>query len=207
MKILTVTDKDAARKLPKYDWPERLVYQTPASHRVFSKQSVEQDGDEKLVTNEDNHFVFIRPKVIVESSGSVWASETVRLRQTFPDLFEVKNDLSNYSPGFRSSCAILHDAVFIYHDMSEEKDLDKICGSVSCEHRQYEKIRLNHIYNQRIKVTETAEGQIQNDAEKELFAQRIIPLIHNLQTHVRQAIDIFDDTDTEDCREKIRRYK
>lgn len=31
LKILTVTDADKARKLPKYDWPEELVCQTPGS--------------------------------------------------------------------------------------------------------------------------------------------------------------------------------
>ena len=30
-KILTVAEVDKARKLPKYDWPQQLVYQTPAS--------------------------------------------------------------------------------------------------------------------------------------------------------------------------------
>ena len=44
---------------------------------------------EKLITNEDSHFVFVRPKAIVVSSGSTWASETVWLRQRSPDNFEI----------------------------------------------------------------------------------------------------------------------
>ena len=38
-RILTPTDVDKARALPKYDWPEKLVYQTPGAHRIFSKSS------------------------------------------------------------------------------------------------------------------------------------------------------------------------
>ena len=37
-KIITLTDVDKAIKLPKYDWPERLVHITPAAHRVFTKE-------------------------------------------------------------------------------------------------------------------------------------------------------------------------
>ena len=75
--ILTMTDVDKARKLPKYDWPEKLVYQTPGAHRVFAKEAAMTDkGEEKLITTDDNHFVFVRPKAIVDSSGTTWASET-----------------------------------------------------------------------------------------------------------------------------------
>ena len=50
-------------KLPKYDWPQALVYQIPGSHRVMTKESIrDKDGHEKLVTDIDNHTVFIRPK-------------------------------------------------------------------------------------------------------------------------------------------------
>ena len=35
---------------------------------------------EKVVTDSDHHFIFVRPKSIIGSSGTVWASETVKLR-------------------------------------------------------------------------------------------------------------------------------
>ena len=31
-RILMLSDVNKARKLPKYEWPERLVYITPGSH-------------------------------------------------------------------------------------------------------------------------------------------------------------------------------
>jgi O-acetyl-ADP-ribose deacetylase (regulator of RNase III) len=38
-RILTLSDATKAKKLPKYDWPEKYVYQTPGSHRVMTKES------------------------------------------------------------------------------------------------------------------------------------------------------------------------
>lgn len=113
IKFFTLSDIEKARKLPKYDWPEKLVYQTPASHRIFTKQSVPEE-DEKLVTKDDNHYVFVRPKSVVGSSGSVWARETVKLlRQMEPDVFEIRTEVNNYSIDFRKACAILHDSTFM----------------------------------------------------------------------------------------------
>ena len=68
-KNLTLSDVEKARKLPKYDWPEKLVYQTPTSHRVMEKtSSKDSEGAEKLINEFDSHFVFIRPKSIIGSS-------------------------------------------------------------------------------------------------------------------------------------------
>ena len=109
------TDVDKARALPKYDWPEKLAHQTPGAHTIFSKSSTMSDvGEERLITDEDSHFVFVRPKAIVGSSGSTWASETVRLRQRNPDNFEVKGSGQNYSVQFRQSFALVHNAFFHY---------------------------------------------------------------------------------------------
>lgn len=40
LKILTSSDDSKARKLPKYDWPEKMVYVTPGSPRIFPRSSV-----------------------------------------------------------------------------------------------------------------------------------------------------------------------
>lgn len=80
VKILTLAD-EGARQLPKYDWHEKMVYQTPAAHRIMTKKVITMsDGSEKLVTENDEHIVILRPKAYVTSSGSTWASETHRLR-------------------------------------------------------------------------------------------------------------------------------
>ena len=145
-RILTPTDVEKARTLPKYDWPEKLVYQTPGAHRIFSKTSTMSDvGEEKLITEEDSHFVFVRPKAIVASSGSTWASETVRLRQRNPNAFEVEASGESYTAQFRRSCAIINNACFLYQDMTETKDYIKATGLEHCIYTCYENERLENL--------------------------------------------------------------
>ena len=150
LRILTLSDHSKARKLPKYDWPEKMVYVTPGSHRVFTKSSVMNESEEKLITEEDRHYVFVRPKAIVGSSGTVWASETLRLRHEDPLAFEVEEltpGSPQYSLGFRKCCARLHDDLFLYYDMTESGDLDKITGETesNCKFFTYEKERAKHL--------------------------------------------------------------
>ncbi len=68
-RILTPVAEERAKKLPVHDWPERLVCVTPSTHRVFSKESKILNDKEKLFTKDDNHFVFVRPKHYIGSSG------------------------------------------------------------------------------------------------------------------------------------------
>ena len=108
-RILTSSDAQKARELPKYDWSEKLVYQTPGAHRIFTKSSTMSDTSEKLVTDDDNHFVFVCPKAIVGSTGTLWASETIRLRQRHPDIFQVADETKPlYSTDFRKTCSSIH---------------------------------------------------------------------------------------------------
>ena len=78
-RILTLSADERVRKLPLHGWPERKMYITPSAHRIFSKVGKMIEDNEKLITDEDYHFVFTRPKFFIGSSGSVWACETVNL--------------------------------------------------------------------------------------------------------------------------------
>ncbi len=37
-RILAVSAEERSRKLPKYDWPEKMVYITPSTHRILHKE-------------------------------------------------------------------------------------------------------------------------------------------------------------------------
>ena len=83
-KIFCPQDKEKVHGLPKYDFPDSTLYQTPGSHRILQKvpQTISEDGqDEKLSRdpNWDHHNVYIRPKVTQDSSGLTWSSEDVDL--------------------------------------------------------------------------------------------------------------------------------
>ncbi len=101
--IFTLTDEEKSWKLPKYDWPEKLVYQTPAAHRIFTKESVMKEEEEKLVTKDDNHIVFIHPKAFAPTSGTSYKNESVFIRQEMPNIVEVQADkcgATEYSESF-----------------------------------------------------------------------------------------------------------
>ena len=123
------------------------MYQTPRTHRIFTKESTMSDiGKENLVTDEDSHFVFVRPKAIVGSSGSTsWTSETVRLRQRNLDLFEGQGNNQKYSAIFRQVCAVIHDSFFLYQDMTKEEDLLNATGLNQCMYTGYENERLRNL--------------------------------------------------------------
>ena len=79
VKILTLSDSSRARKLPLHDFPEAKVYCTPAAHLIMRKATTEVEGSvEKLITQEDTHFVFSRPKHYTPSHGTTWANEDIR---------------------------------------------------------------------------------------------------------------------------------
>ena len=116
-KTLTLSDVNKAKKLPKYDWPEKHVYQTPGSHRVMTKESIkDKNSCKKLIIVLDHHTVFVRPKAIIGSSGTVWVSEMVRIRHENPRICQVGENIlesKTYTESFTSCCSMIHDLMII----------------------------------------------------------------------------------------------
>lgn len=159
VKILTLA-REGARQLPKYDWLEKMMYQTPATHRILNKQGIDVNGQEKLVSIADEHFVFIRPKHIVNSSGTTWANETHRLRCEFPDSFEVIKDEYIASKELRSFISALYGDVYLFRDMSEKDDIEKLTNSPSCRYKKYEERRLSHLLDRIDKAEAKFEAEV-----------------------------------------------
>ena len=104
LKTLQLSDLE---QLLKYDWPETLMYVTPGSHRIMTKDSViSAEGVESLVTKTDYHFCFCRPKAFIGSYATTWYSENVRVRHEYPSCLEVDpstiQGFETYSKEFRS---------------------------------------------------------------------------------------------------------
>ena len=200
-----MTTYDTARHLPKYDWPEKMVYQTPAAHRIMEKEVVEVDGKPTLSTSSDHHIVITRPKAYVDSGGSTWASESVRLRADMPNVFEVPGSGRQVDTEVRSYCARLHDAVFLYKDMTMEDDYTKVTVRAECQYRSYEELRTNKLLSELETATDTVEmtdglsaiGKVLMDTVK-ASAKTLESKIHSLQHCCRHGQDctaIFEDVD------------
>ena len=128
-KIFCPQDKHQVHGLPKYDFPDSTLYQTPGSHRLLQKIPQVTSGIEKLARdpNFDHHHVYIRPKITQDSSGLTWSSEDVDLIIKEPFLTSVSDPDCHLSK-YQFSClraVQLELKLFILMQSSEdEKFLD-----------------------------------------------------------------------------------
>lgn len=112
---------------------------TPGAHRIFTKTAVEIDGEEKLKMEKDNSFCFMRPKAMVSSSGTSWASENMRLQHENPQMFHVKKgDECLYTGCFQSVVTMIRDKARHFLDSTVENDIKNITAQNGCKFRQYE---------------------------------------------------------------------
>ncbi len=154
------------------------------------------DTVEKLVTKDDNHFVFVRPKAYVGSSGTVWASETIRLCQRHPDIFEVLDERNQlYSSSFRKTCSKIYCACFLYVDMTEHGDIVKGTGKCDCEYTQYERTRFKNLKKEILRAFSSEETS-HSEGETTFISKRVIPetniLLKELEVCLK-AEDIPED--------------
>lgn len=125
-----------------------MFYQTLSTHRILKNEAVNIDGVERLKSVGDRHIVYVRPKAYVDSSGTTWANETVQMRHDIPEEFEIRIPDSTivnrrqYSKGMRKVSSRLHDNLYLFIDMSEKDDVQKVSRSHNCPYRSYEHLRL-----------------------------------------------------------------
>ena len=152
-RILAPSAVARARKLPKYDWPQKMFYQTPSTHKILKNEAVNIDGVERIKSVGDRHIVYVRPKAYVDSSGTTWANETVQMRHDIPEEFEIRIpdstivNRSQYSKGMRKVSSRLHDNLYLFTDMSEKDDVQKVSRAHNCPYRSYEHLRLVKVKN------------------------------------------------------------
>ena len=98
-KIYCPQDKEKRHGIPKYDFPDSTLYQTPGSHRILQKLPMSDStdhGKEKLARDPDwdFHHVYIRPKITQDSSGLTWSSEDVDIiiKEPFITSMKMKSD-------------------------------------------------------------------------------------------------------------------
>ena len=152
-----------------------------------TKESIkDKDGHEKLVTDVDNHTVFI--EAIIGSSGSFWASEVVRLRHMKGSSFNVNEkllDYPEYTNSFGTYCAMVHDFTYQYFDMTTKQDLKKISSDLNVKSKPffiYEQKRLEVLHN-RLQLTNAKALEIENamtNGEKTLLIDIIKPVVDKI---------------------------
>lgn len=99
-------------------------------------------GKERMILQDDQSVVTVRPKHYIGSSGSVWASEKVFLRSEHPNLYDIEG--SSFDPLLRKFTAMVRDHVFYFLDTTDKGDVSCITNNASCQFRVYEKSRIEH---------------------------------------------------------------
>ena len=107
----------------------------------------EIEGENNLVNNDDQTVVVIRPKYYIGSSGSIWASDYVRICHEHPSLFQELslNAISNVLNKF--VCRI-HDMLFYFANITMKEDVQSETTEPSCQYRQYGEEKLNWLLQQ-----------------------------------------------------------
>lgn len=87
-KVVQRADATKQRVLPKYDFPVNLVNATPGVSWFMKYEVIKEDQVKEIIKIvESDVVVFNRPKAFVGSSGSVWASEYMTMKQSDTVLF------------------------------------------------------------------------------------------------------------------------
>ena len=86
--IYDVSDPSKQKALPQHDFFENKVHQTPSYFRFIRGKVANIDEEQKFVHQEDQTVVTVRPKSYTGSSGSVWASDQLKIKWEVPQLFE-----------------------------------------------------------------------------------------------------------------------
>ncbi len=150
--IFDVADPQKQKQLPQHDFnSEPKVHQTHSSFR-FIRGNVEKIGEEqRFVHTEDQTVVTVRPKHFIGSSGSVWASDLLKIKWEVPQLFE-QNVQTNVEHTFalpvRKLCRRIHDILFYFKDCTLKSDVSCMSNEPDCPYRQYEEEKLNWLQTQ-----------------------------------------------------------
>ena len=179
-RIILVSDEKIKRKLPQHDFHVSKVCITPSSFRIMRWKTEVIDGKTELILSDDRSLVTIRPKFCIGSSGSIWASEQLRIYYKQPHIFEVQGESSGFSDNSKSVMLQIRDSVFYFLDSTNEIDLSDVRSRQS-HFLSYELKRISYIKGRSRK----AEEQWMSEKEQEkpahiLLADSVLNLCQNL---------------------------
>ena len=201
--IYNVCDPDEQKQLPQHDFKIPQVNQTPASFRCIKKHFETIQGKHELTRDQDQSLVIIRPKYYIGSSGSVWASDYMRLCYEVPQLFQENSQNNGLSKEIQKLAIRSHDTVYYFTDLTIEEDVMRVTTEMDCKHYCYEQEKLIWFQNQISNITIQYQEAVHLESEQEI-GSKLLENLSNLRekatsvqtqmlTHVRQG-KLWDET-------------
>ena len=105
--------------LPQHDFSESKVQITPSSFRFMTKK-VDTES-KQLVRDEDQSVVMIRPKYYMGSSGSVWASDYLKIGHQYPHLLSSQNEQPEWAVPICKLAGAVSDYCVYLIDTAEKR--------------------------------------------------------------------------------------
>ena len=185
IKIFQPSDENKVRKLLKYDFSTAMVNITPGTYRIMSKKITTIDGNDEIEIVEDARYVFVRPKYFVGSSGSVWASEFMRLRHEVPYKFEIYSEIPcSLSTESRNIYFIVKYSLSYFIDSTEKEDIINIKYDKTHNFKGYEIMRCSKVLKSIWQVFDKYETGKLKMTQKDLDDFQVLKLysekLHNL---------------------------
>ena len=132
-------------------------------------------------------MVTVQPKSYVGSSGSLHASNLVKIRNTHPDLFELPNPENprQHEPVVYKVAAYIEDTINYYIHTTNEADVKSVTKKQDCVFRRYELDRIETLQNrlQSVSSEHMLPGTINN-----LTVQQISSDVEQLITEANDLI-------------------
>ena len=173
-KIYCQADVEKRHGVPKYDFPDSTLYQTPGSHRILQKSSINIGQDKEKLARDpdrDHHHVYMCPKITQDSSGLTCSSEDVDLiiKEPFLSSAELEDDCNISKEQFSCLRGIqLGIKLFrMMQNSEDEKFLDY--NSVRVDNL-YEKLKM---YHAELEVWQEFEELIKSMTEMLVLAPKI----------------------------------
>ncbi|CAH3131899.1 unnamed protein product, partial [Pocillopora meandrina] len=149
--IYDVSDPSKQKALPQHDFTEAKVHQTPSSFRFLRGKVATIDGEQKFIHEDDQTIVTVLPKSYVGSSGSVWASDQLKIKWEVPQVFE-------QSP------------------ISPPNDVMCVTSDINCQFKEYEMKKLKWLKNQ---LSEAVS--IFHEEKETLIHHEVASIINDIQ--------------------------
>ena len=145
-RILQPTEESGfqIRQLPGHDFADSRLFITPSAFRFMTFKQETTENEEKVVVEDDNSMVSMRPKFYNRSDGTAWSSDDILNYTKRPDLHEVGGN--GHSAKVRQVFAAISMHVFYFIDTSEKDDILNVTCSENCQFRTYELKRQKHFY-------------------------------------------------------------
>ena len=184
--IYNVCNPNEQKQLPQHDFNVSQVNQTPASFRCIKKHIETIQGKDELISDQDQSLVIIRPKYYIGSSGSVWASDYMRLCYEVPQLFQENSENTGLSKETQKLVIRSHDVVYYFTDLTMEEDTMRVTAEKDCKHYCYEQEKLIWFQSQISDITIQYQEAAHLESEKEIGSK----LLENLSKVLEKATSV-----------------